>query len=266
LVSAGDLQQSAVVYRVKHPHIVILCQFALAVPLGALKSLPRWVHQGNLLRKAKKFPSIYNPRDYPELRRLPFRPTDYDDSVQLFHAALKCHRIAPIKNTNPQRYSLLGAEDRLRMLFAPDVFEPAWQIADFWKAQLSNPVFIQFVETSFTGLGNFRGEAQKLAHEQDADFVAKQLVARGVLVQGPGGHYQVTFTPARMTANVPDQLYRPKTGPLVGQTEDEFVAALRANDELYNAAFQPVCDAVTFGLLSLNDMPAFARWYLETLS
>jgi hypothetical protein len=240
-------------YAVGHPYAAVLAQFAVALAPGALRDLPAWVREGNRLRQEGEFPPPYDWTAAPELRLLPERVEDYADAEQLFDAAVQAQALVPIGD-KPAAYAPAWPDPALDRLFAQHQVEASWRGPEFFARRLRRPEFATLLLTVFPEVRGLRRVLRTLARESSPLHAAEELVRLGVLEARPAELYRLARVPADGAALDPE-LYQSREGQYVGLSRQDFVAALCRDDELYNAVFWRVSDALDAGRVSPRDVP-----------
>jgi hypothetical protein len=263
LANAAGPGDNHTAYQVNHPYIVTLVQFAVAAPLGGLRTLASWVHQANLLQKNGYTP-LFDLTGTPEVRRLAERPEDYEDSRLLFGAACKARLFSALGSNPPIHYALTTVDPRLEILFAPVTFVPEWKTEEYFHQALGHAGFVRCLEVAFHRVADLGPTVTKLAREVDAHLVASALVGMGILEAGTSGHHFRIHWQGP-PGILPPELFQKQKGALQGLTEVECIAELHRNDDLYNTVFWQVCDALDFGGVSPNDVPPFLLNFVKSL-
>lgn len=250
-------------FRLDSPYVMCLAQFGIACPAGAQVDLQRAArHTNRLLATGRISPLFDDYNELPEVRLLPYRPEDYEDVKQLFLASKKAQVLVPAGGSS-NTFNLLKTEPRLRALFAPERFVPDWKPATFFQKQLKTGAFTDFVQATYPNLVGCHQTVQALRTQLDAEGVADELVAVGVLESNAHGLYRMSKAPPDNHMRVPYGLYRRVGGKIKGLSEEELIAELLRNDWLYNTVFWQVADAFDQRRVSAADVPDFLLEYLQ---
>lgn len=264
LVATGVGERTA--FAPKHPYAVILAQFAAAVPVGALRSLPSWVRQANHLvhKQRKTFPFEVAP--FPEFRILPQRPESYPDSEALFSAALKAHLIKVLPNSSgaADRFVLAAMDRQMETLFALATYVAEWHTQEYLHQRLRRPEILRSLEIAFPHVPELGVSATALAGDHDAHRACMTLANIGVLEAATTEHH-FRLRWQGPPGVLPLDLFRQEIGALQGMTRDDFVGQLHSNDNFYNNVFWQVVDALTLERISTNDVPVFLRGFVQSL-
>ena len=251
-------------YGLQHPYAVVVAQYPLGAPGGAMQEFWNWMATGNQARRSQLVTPLYDRRSYPEVRLLDERVKEHEDCQQLLVAARKASIVHPVGDASACN-ALTKPDSRLEHLFSTRILVPQWRDANFFHTLLNlDASFVDFVLQRFPQISGFRQIALRLRREQDTEAVAEELTQLGILERGP---YQfcISQVPPQGRLDMPDGLYSVEFGSLHGLAPDEFIAALYQNDLLYNVLFWGVCDALQLGLLSENDVPESVRRFVDSL-
>lgn len=255
-------------YATRNPHVVILTQFALDIPGGALTGLWQWMSIANEAHRRGVCRPHCDRRDVPEVRYLDKRVRDHNDCREMFMAARKVGLLTPVGDP-VTGYALARSDPRVDHLFAPHRLVPQWHDAcSFHNLLNQGQQFVEFVQRVFPRLTTFRQLAHRLAGQLDAETVAEELVDLGILQRGAAPRYRINYIPPiDALGRLPEGLYASEPGERAGLPEDDFIMALlnKDLDLLYNILRWGLCDAVQLGQLSNNDAPRSVLQFLDQL-
>lgn len=205
---------------------------------------------------------------YPEARLLKERPDDREDSRLLFEAAQKTGLLITVPGAT-LRFAPARLAPHLEVLFAVNIVEAAWKPAEFFHQRIKEREFVSFLQNAFPGITNLEVNVARLALGEDPQATASMLVNLGILDTGAGARrFRVRLDP--VPAGTPTQLLCRRQGPMRGLSPEEFIAELhndgaRGFDDLYNALFWQVADALDLGNISAADVPPFLRDFVAAL-
>jgi hypothetical protein len=250
-------------YAISDPYVLILSQYRLGIPAGALHGLSAAMATAAKGYRAHNTVPFRDRHDYPEYRLLGSRPKDHASAQHLFDVAAKARLVLSVGEP-ATGYVLTYSDPRLDRLFAPHTYVPAIAGADFFHHVLKSCTeFAVLVRAALPRLSEFHKTRLCLAGENNSERVAVELIALGILKRTPTGQYQMAFLPPTDTFGGLGDLYTVEIGPTTGLSRDHFIAALQDNDLLYNVLFWGVRDAWHTGRLCDNDVPAFVREFQD---
>ncbi len=250
-------------YHVAHPFRLLILQYEVAIPIGALASFHRWsaTAADNETKDAVK-PHI-DRHQLTETRFLTLRVRTLEDATQMLNAAKAAKIVVPVGTRGS--LTLAHRDPRLAELFAPSKWRPAEVTAETMQALVQQDVrCTDFLCRVFSEQPELRHLLDRLLTEESSLRLVQALSAAQVLEERAGRWTLKTHFDDR-PHDAPRQLIERYPGELLGLSEESLRTLLLSNDLLYSVVFFAIQDAWLSGRLNRQAVPdSIIRYVGET--
>lgn len=250
-------------YSTQHPYSILLLQYRIAAPIGAMPALHRWSILAARAELKGRVKSMEPRSKHSETRHFKDRIHCLSDCRDLFNAASKVGLVMSVGSTG--KFALTMDDHRLTAMFAP----PKWQAnavpgSRFLELLKEDDDVKTFLTRQFTNDPDLRVVLARLKNEHDDAKVTDELVRRNVL-KPEKGRFAVNAVFSTNPRWAPRELVTQVAGPLIGIDEDDFITQLYENDLLYTVLFFGVMDEWQLRELSESDVPTSVIEFVNDL-
>lgn len=250
-------------YATSHPYSMLLLQYRIAAPIGAMRAFHRWAIHGCHAEKHGQVKPIEPRQPGCEVRLLAERIRCLEDCRSLLSAANEAGLVTTVGAT--EKLALAHDDRRLVALFAP----PSWETTSVPASKIHELLredgdFAAFLTQQFSNDGDLRVLLARLRREHKPQVVVDALLERNVLSQ-VANRFTVNAQFATNPRWAPRELVNQIPGPLVGLDREQFLTQMYENDLLYTILFFGVMDARELGWISANVTPPSVTEYAGTL-